>query len=130
MTGNPLSTEGLDPGFKHSIFDFSFNKGAKTEDGKYSIPDNLSHRKIAACSLRSTVAQYREARTYQQELRKRVQFGNGYQGLLLNAAFSQSSTFERIQAQTSQERLVLTQASAECQSYEMSLNIFKPEAVS
>jgi hypothetical protein len=49
--GNPLSEEGVDPGFSHSIFEFTYLKNETTEDGKFLVPDGVSHRKTTACSL-------------------------------------------------------------------------------
>lgn len=41
--GNPM-TDKIDPGFTMPIFAFTFDKGEKTEDGKFRIPDyTLSH---------------------------------------------------------------------------------------
>lgn len=53
LLGNPLSSEDVDPGFRHEVFDFTFSKGETTEDGKYLLPDGISHRKTTACSFSS-----------------------------------------------------------------------------
>jgi hypothetical protein len=51
LVGNPLSEEGVDPGFQHEIFEFAYTKNETTEDGKFLVPDGISHRKTTACSL-------------------------------------------------------------------------------
>lgn len=35
LKGNPLSAEGVDPGFQHEIFIFSYFKNETTEDGRF-----------------------------------------------------------------------------------------------
>ena len=63
LTGNPLSDQ-VDPGFEHSIFEFSYNSKATTEDGKYLVPDGVSHRKVSSCSFSTDVRTYRGTQSY------------------------------------------------------------------
>jgi hypothetical protein len=55
LTGNPLSSQGVDPGFLHGIFEFSYDKKIITEDGKYLVPDGVSHRRASSCSFSTNI---------------------------------------------------------------------------
>ena len=65
LQGNPLSDK-VDPGFQHSIFNFSYNSAQKTEDGRFLVPDGVSHRKVSSCSFSSDVKNYRGTNSYQE----------------------------------------------------------------
>lgn len=60
----------------------------------------------------------------------KAQIGAGYDGSLYKASFTSSATYEKIHNQTVSQNNSITHASAECQCYEMSLNLFKPGTVS
>ena len=64
LEGNPLSDQ-VDPGFQHPIFEFSYNNRSTTEDGKYLVPDGVSHRKVSSCSFATNVQTYRGTKSYQ-----------------------------------------------------------------
>lgn len=130
LAGNPLSGEGVDPGFQQEIFEFSYSKGEMTEDGKFLIPDGVAHTKTTACSFSTEITQYRGTQSYQAQLKTKAQIGGGYNGALVKASFSMSTTYDKIHNQTTTENMTLTHASAECQSYELSLNLFKPGPIS
>lgn len=58
INGNPLDDQ-VDPGFEHSIFEFTYNNNETTEDGKYLIPDGVSHRKVTSCTFSTDIQTYR-----------------------------------------------------------------------
>ena len=64
LLGNPLS-DRVDPGFQHSIFDFTYNSKETTEDGRYLIPDGVSHRKVSSCSFSTDIQTFRGTKSYQ-----------------------------------------------------------------
>lgn len=92
LIGNP-SSEGIDPGFQHEVLEFTYNKNVTTEDGKYLLPDGVSHRKTTACSFSTEINQYRGTQSYQNELKTKAQIGAGYNGILFKASFSQSISY-------------------------------------
>jgi len=94
------------------------------------VPDGVSHRKTSACSFSTEITQYRGTQSYQSELKRKAVIGGGYKGSVFSAAFSSSITYDKIHNLTTNENMTLTHASAECQSYEMSLNLFKPGNIS
>jgi hypothetical protein len=51
LYGNSLSSQGVDPGFLHSIFEITYDKKISTEDDRYLLPDGVSHRKVSSCSF-------------------------------------------------------------------------------
>ena len=112
LLGNPISDEGVDPGFNHEIFDFTYKNGEETEDGKYSLPDDISHRKTTACSFSTEISQFRGTESYQTDLKTKASIGGGYSGTLFKASFSQSTTYEKIRNQTIDTNMTLTHASA------------------
>ncbi len=59
--GNPM-TNMIDPGFTMPIFDFSFDKGEKTEDGRFRLPDYTLSRQLSSCSYDAKVKSYKGAR--------------------------------------------------------------------
>lgn len=90
----------------------------------------MGHRKTTACSFSTEITQYRGTQSYQSDIKTKAQIGGGYNGSLFKASFTMSTTFEKIHNQTINENMTLTHASAECQCYEMSLNLFKPGKIS
>ena len=99
LEGNPLS-DRVDPGFEHSIFQFSYNDGERTEDGKFLVPDGVSHRRVSSCSFSTDVQTYRGTKSYQEELKETAKISGGYSGSLVNAAFSFSQSYEHLQKST------------------------------
>ena len=99
LMGNPLSNE-VDPGFMDSIFDFTYKKNLTTDDGKYLIPDGVSHRKVSSCSFSTSTQTYRGTKSYQDELKTEAKVSGGYKGLIVQAEFSASAAYENIHKQT------------------------------
>ena len=123
LTGNPLSDQ-VDPGFQHSIFEFSYNDKDTTEDGRYLIPDGVSHRKVSSCTFSTDVRTYRGTQSYSEELKAKATISGGYKGGLVNAAFSASSTYDHVAKSTLESNMSITHATAECEAYELSIDIF------
>jgi hypothetical protein len=99
LSGNPLSDQ-VDPGFEHSIFEFSYNNKDTTEDGRYLIPDGVSHRKVSSCTFSTDIRTYRGTESYQQELKTKATISGGYKGALVEAAFSSSASYQSISKST------------------------------
>lgn len=123
LEGNPLSDQ-VDPGFQHSIFQFTYNDSETTEDGKFLIPDGVSHRKVSSCSFSTDVQTYRGTKSYQENLKEVTKISGGYDGSLIKAAFSFSSSYEHLQKDTIESNMSITHASAECEAYELSIDLF------
>lgn len=123
LSGNPLSDQ-VDPGFEHSIFEFSYNDRDTTEDGKYLVPDGVSHRKVSSCTFSTDVRTYRGTQTYQEDLKTKATISGGYKGTLVEAAFSSSTSYQSMQKQTIESNMSFTHATAECEAYELSIDIF------
>ena len=51
MKGNPEAENESDPGFRKPVFQFSYNYGKKTKDGKYAVPDGVSEMEATSCSF-------------------------------------------------------------------------------
>ena len=112
LYGNPKSEYGLDPGFYHPVFEFSYTKNKTTEDEKFQIPDETTSHKMSTCSFTSDVSSFRGTQSYQEDLKKIAQVSVGSEKLL-NFSFSMSRSWERLQNTTSVQKMSLTHASAE-----------------
>ena len=51
LYGNPKSEYGLDPGFYHPVFEFSYTRNKTTEDEKFIIPDETTSHRMSTCSF-------------------------------------------------------------------------------
>jgi len=127
--GNPKNEKGLDPGFYHQIFEYSFHKKKTTEDGKYIVPDQVQVRKMASCSFSTDVKSFRGTKTYQDDLKQSAKVEAGYEGIG-SYSFSLSTTYQKIQNSTSVHKSTITHATAECQAYEVSTDKFAVPALS
>lgn len=123
LTGNPLSDQ-VDPGFEHSIFEFSYNDKITTEDQKYLVPDGVSHRKVSSCTFSTDVRTYRGTQSYSEELKTKATISGGYKGPIVSASFSASTTYDHIAKSTLESNMSITHATAECEAYELSIDIF------
>lgn len=113
LTGNPLSNQ-VDPGFQHSIFEFSYNNKDTTEDGRYLGPDGVSHRKVSSCTFSTDVRTYRGTQSYTEELKTKATVSVGYKGPIVSAAFSASTTYEHVAKSSLVSNMSITHATAEC----------------
>ena len=113
LEGNPL-TDTVDPGFRHDIFGWTFNKKITTEDGKYLIPDGVDHRKVSSCSFDTSTSTYRGTTQYQNDLNTKADAKGGYKGLLFKASFSSSFSYQNMQNNTMESNKSITHATAEC----------------
>lgn len=93
LHGNPLSDAGVDPGFNHEIIQFTYKTGETTEDNRYLLPDNISHRKTTSCSFSTAISQFTGTESYQSDLKTKATIGGGYNGALLKASFTASTSF-------------------------------------
>lgn len=51
LQGNPEAEDRFDPGFKHPVFQLSYNQGKKTNDRKYEVPDRTYARDSRSCNF-------------------------------------------------------------------------------
>lgn len=123
LYGNPKSEYGLDPGFYHPVFEFSYTKNKTTEDEKFVIPDETTSHRMSTCSFTTEVNSFRGTQSYQEDLKKIAQVSLG-STKLLGFSFSMSRSWERLYNTTSVQKMSLTHASAECQAYEIILDKF------
>ena len=123
LEGNPLS-DRVDPGFEHSIFEFTYLDQEKTEDGKYLVPDGVSHRKVSSCSFSTDIQTFRGTKSYQEDLKTKATISGGYKGAIIDAAFSFSSSYQNLQKSTIETNQSITHATASCEAYELSIDIF------
>lgn len=93
VKGNPL-VDTVDKGFVSKIFEWSYNEGLLTEDGRYKIPDQIYVRKSSSCSLSSQVDTFTGTQSYQESLYTKVSVEAGMKGAIYSGAFSASAAFQ------------------------------------
>ena len=92
LDGNPISDQ-VDPGFTHGIFDFTYTKQEKTDDGKFLVPDSVSHRLISSCAFSTEAKTFRGGQSYHGELSAKASVSAGYKGLIFDASFTASTAY-------------------------------------
>jgi hypothetical protein len=122
IKGNPL-VKRLDDGFGQQIFQFN-SPPITTADGKYIIPSEISHLLSSSCSLASEVDTYRGSDSYAKELSSKVTLGAGYKGRRNQLSFTASAEWKSMANKTMNSSTTVSQATAECHSYEISMDIF------
>jgi hypothetical protein len=123
LTGNPF-TNHIDEGFKSSIFQMSYDKGQRTEDSKYIIPDFTHSTETISCSLESKVNEYTGTQNYQKELQKITKIDSRLSFDFLKAAFSFSRTFDQFSNSTDTHKQTSCQSNAECTVYTIDMPIY------
>ena len=121
--GNPYSTYGFDPGFTtHNIFQFTYLRRSTTENGRYSIPDNINVLEDAVCNLIfntdiiEDIGSYFKSFQYIVDVAKYEEWG---------ASFSASLNYKEIYSETSSLNLsTYVSSSAMCYSYSASTALF------
>lgn len=88
------------------------------------VPDGVSHRKVSSCTFSTNIQTYRGTKSYQDELKSKATINGEYKGAILDAAFSASNTYEAIQKSTIESNMSITHATASCEAYELSIDIF------
>lgn len=78
---------------------------------------------MSTCSFTTEVNSFSGTQSYQEDLKKIAQVHLGSEKIL-GFSFSMSRSWERIQNNTSVQKMTLTHASAECQAYEIILDKF------
>lgn len=84
----------------------------------------MSHRKVSSCTFSIDVRTYRGTQSYSEELKTKATISAGYKGLIVNAAFSASTTYDHIEKSTLESNMSITHATASCEAYELSIDIF------
>jgi hypothetical protein len=120
--GNPKSENKLDPGFQHPVFELTYRERKQTSDNLYSVPDLFNVNKISTCSLNSSAKVFRGTQSYAQDLATIAKVSGGSK--IYAFQFSASTSFQKIQNQTSVNKEEVVQCEATCQSYEVQLNKF------
>ena len=120
ILGNPLSTEGPDPGFKTSpIFELSYEDGDTTPDDKnWEMPDG-SHidSTMDACQSTFTSKIMSGTKSYQKHLQESASVeGEGW-----GAKFKASADFKKQESTDSSQRTVTVMSDAFCEVYSAKL---------
>ena len=117
--GNPEDTKGLDPGFLgHGIFQFSYNQGRTTADGRYSIPDHTMVNDAQSCSFSFSSSVTRDASSYMNSLK--VHVDANFKGW--GASFSTSDDYQQVHKSTEYGKTMYISSQAQCEAYGASVD--------
>ncbi|KAL4472668.1 hypothetical protein ABPG74_018617 [Tetrahymena malaccensis] len=118
--GNPLSTSGLDPGFRNfpavSLLYQDNLWDAASPDRAYFIPDGVRVNIEKSCLITFSSKQVSTLTDYQNSLSAQVS-GNGS---LFSASFSASADFKQMQSTLSQKDTQCIQSHATCTAFDLS----------
>ena len=124
ITGNPLG-KSVDTGFGHPIFRVTYNKEQTTSDNRYLVPDGVSNRIVSSCSFDTAVNEHRGTSSYTKSIMDKISTKEGMSTTTFEAAFSKSRTTEVIYQSTILDKMSITHATAECEAYYLSVDLFK-----
>jgi hypothetical protein len=115
----------VDEGFGHPIFKVTYKNKTTTSDNRYLVPDGVVHRVVSSCSFNSAVSSHRGTQSYQQMLRDKVSTTVGIETSVYEASFSISKSYQILEKSTIEQQMSITQATAECEAYLISIDLFK-----
>ena len=117
--GNPQVTNGLDPGFLgHGIFQFTYNQGRTTADGRYSIPDHTMVNDAQSCSFSFSSSVTRDLSSYMDALKLHVDAS--FKGW--GASFSASADYQQVHQSTENGQTMYISSQALCEAYGASVD--------
>ena len=117
--GNPETTKGLDPGIKSlGIFQFTYNQGLTTADGRYSIPDGTTVNDAQSCSFSFSSGITKNTGSYMDSLK--VHVDASFKGW--GASFSASTDYQDMETSTQNGKTVFVSSQARCEAYGASIN--------
>mmetsp|Transcript_58178 Transcript_58178/g.67055 ORF Transcript_58178/g.67055 Transcript_58178/m.67055 type:complete len:549 (+) Transcript_58178:3-1649(+) len=124
ILGNPHSTTGVDPGFKFDrIFDLTYTNGAKSSDGRWEIPDNVTMARTDACTLNFQSTEISGMESYQQSLEVEVTVKAELPGV---ASFKASTDFKSMEKSTTTTSDKHIYSTAVCDVYRAKSNAYNP----
>ena len=117
--GNPEATKGQDPGLKSlGIFQFTYNQGLTTADGRYSIPDDTTVNDAQSCSFSFSSGITKNTGSYMDSLK--VHVDASFKGW--GASFSASTDYQDVEKSTQSGERVFVSSQARCEAYGASIN--------
>jgi hypothetical protein len=128
LQGNPMDTSGLgDPGWRSSLYAFTYKDGKTTPDGKWSVPDKCSAQPVHACSTNITHKMFNNSEQYRKELNGTFSINASDPSSsadLAPVAFQFSIDSRNIWHKTQQDNTTFVQESFTCAAYRLEANLF------
>ena len=119
LRGNPQNTGGLDPGFLHQgIFQFTYNQGLTTADGRYSIPDYTTVNDAQSCSFSFSSRLDKDTASYMDSLK--IHVDTSFKGWA--ASFSASADYQQVHEVTQSRQTLYISSQAQCEAYGASID--------
>ena len=119
----------FDPGFASPIFKAEFNKGRKTADQSYLIPDNADIIVKTACSDSVSVETIMTESEYQQSLRAKASVSGSGQIKAVKASFTASTEYSRMSKELKSNTKSIIKNEVYCVVYEARIQTGSPPPV-
>ena len=117
--GNPQNTDGFDPGFLGlGIFQFTYNQGLTTADGRYSIPDYTTVNDAQSCSFSFSSRINKDTASYMDSLK--IHVDASFKGWA--ASFSASADYQQVHQSTQSRQTLFISSQSECEAYGASID--------
>ena len=117
ITGNPMDPDRFDPGFAEKIFKAEYKKGRRTDDRKYTIPDNADVIAKTACNDAVTVETIMTESEYQHDLSTKAAASVSGKVEVVEASFTASTEYTRISSQLKSNKKTVIKNEASCIVY-------------
>lgn len=120
LKGNPdggqLSLGGVDPGLlsTRKIFKLTWDTNKTSVDGLYRVPDEVVFVHRSSCVNTTTNEVFSGAKSYQDKLKVDVKASADYDAGLWSVAFSLSTSYERVEKETSNNHKVFFEKKEVC----------------
>ena len=122
--GNPLSTQGVDPGFRIArIFDLTYNENLKSSDGNWDVPDSITMARTDACTLNFQSSLLDTLQSYQKSLEVEVSVSGGFAGI---ASFKASASYKSMEQSMTKSRDIHVSSTAVCDVYKARIDPYDP----
>ena len=119
IRGNPLNTAGSDPGFVgRGVFQYTYNQGLTTADGRYSIPDYTTVNDADSCSFSFSSRINKDTASYMDSLK--IHVDASFKGWA--ASFSASADYKEVHESTQNYQTVFITSQAQCEAYGASID--------
>jgi hypothetical protein len=102
----------------------TYSNGQTTDDQRYQIPDGVDHKLASYCSFAASASELRGTANYKKDILEKVSIKVGTVPSIVEGSFSESLNYQSVEKSTIQDKLTITQASAQCEVYTLSIDPF------
>ena len=89
------------------------------------MPDGVINRVVSSCSFETSISEHRGTSSYVKSLSEKVEAKVGMSLAIFEASFSTSHAYQSMVNNTINQKKSITHATAECEAYYLSIDLFK-----